>query len=459
MKNLSRRQRNNIIIASLCAILVLMGIGYAAFASQLKINGTSSISSNFSVLITNIESGSIVGGASNATEPTHTNTTATFSTNLVSPGDSITYTITVANQGTIDATLTGIDVNTNNNQAIEFETSGIREGDNLLQGESAELYVKVTYSNSVTSQPENTSSTITVTLNYEQATGATIPSGPTMGGQDVEIVSSGDGLYEDSTRPGRYVYKGANPDNYITFNGETWRIVAKETDGTYKIVRNELLTDYMPFDEDNYRGAQSNGAGGTYCANSSYGCNAWAATVNLVGQPAEFTNTTQTGTVLLDASLNTYLNGTYYNSLSAIARSQIVSHEWGVGVVEMDNADLATQIEGENSYQWNGHVGLLSHSDYLRANSDMLNCGTDKINFENYQTCRNLDWLYISGSNWWLLSPNSNDSNSVWIVGSGGPLSNGSANREDGVRPAVYLNSNLTLTGSGTLSDPFVPVG
>ena len=173
MKNLSRRQRNNLIIGGLCAVVVLMGIGYAAFASQLRINGSSSISSTFNVLITDITSGSIVGGASNASEPTHTNTTATFSTNLESPGDSITYTITVANQGTIDATLSSIDVNTGNNPAIEFTTSGIEEGDNLLQNQTDELYVTVKYSDSVTSQPAITNSTITVTLNYEQATGGT----------------------------------------------------------------------------------------------------------------------------------------------------------------------------------------------------------------------------------------------------------------------------------------------
>ena len=174
MKNLSRRQRNNIIIASLCAVLVLMGIGYAAFSTQLKINGTSNISSNWNVLITDITSGSIVGGASNASEPTHTDTTATFSTNLISPGDSITYTITVANQGSIDAVLKNIEVNTGSNEAIEFETSGIEEGDILLKETTDELYVKVTYSDSVTSQPENTTSTITVTLNYEQSAGGVV---------------------------------------------------------------------------------------------------------------------------------------------------------------------------------------------------------------------------------------------------------------------------------------------
>ena len=56
-----------------------------------------------------------------------------------------------------------------------------------------------------------------------------------------DVVTSGDGLYEDEYESGRYVYKGTNPNNYIEFNDELWRIVSKETDGTYKIIRNELL--------------------------------------------------------------------------------------------------------------------------------------------------------------------------------------------------------------------------
>ena len=57
------------------------------------------------------------------------------------------------------------------------------------------------------------------------------------------VVNSGDGLYIDTYEEGRYVYKGANPNNYITFNNELWRIIAKEADGTYKIIRNEVLSN------------------------------------------------------------------------------------------------------------------------------------------------------------------------------------------------------------------------
>ena len=416
MQKLSKRQKNNLIIGGLCCILLLMGIGYAAFSTQLKINGTSSISSEWKVLITDITSGSIVGGASNASEPTHTDTTATFNTNLVSPGDSITYTIKVENRGSIDATLSSIDVNTGNNDAIEFETSGIEEGDSLLQGASDELYVKVTYSNSVTSQPENTTSTITVTLNYEQK-GSSVtppPSGPTIGGQDVELVSTGDGLYEDEYESGRYVYKGANPNNYIQFdNGEMWRIIAKEADGTYKIVKNDVLPNQV-WDSTN--------------------SNDWT-------RPAD---------------LNTYLNGEYYESLDSSIKQYIVSHTWGIGAVTRGNNDLAGQIASENGTTWNDNIGLISVSDYLRANTNIEQCGTLSLNNDNSSTCRTTNWLFAN-DDYWTISPRASTSYSVFSVSLHGSVNFFSAASSDyAPRPAAYLSSDITLSGTGIFGDPYV---
>ena len=183
--------------------------------------------------------------AENAEEPSHTETTATFKTNLYLPGDSITYDVTVENQGSIDAVLKTIQKSDSNNNAIIFETSGIQEGEVLKASESTKFSVTVSYNASTTSQPSNMTSNLEVTLNYEQATGEELPVGNTalIGGNTVSVADSGDGLYSDDTRAGRYVYRGSNPDNYIEFNDELWRIVAKEADGTYKIVRNEVLPE------------------------------------------------------------------------------------------------------------------------------------------------------------------------------------------------------------------------
>ena len=59
------------------------------------------------------------------------------------------------------------------------------------------------------------------------------------------VVTTGDGLYKDEYEEGRYIYKGANPNNYITFNNETWRIISVENDGPIKIMLNESLEDMM----------------------------------------------------------------------------------------------------------------------------------------------------------------------------------------------------------------------
>ena len=76
------RQRNYIILG-LCSILLIMVAGYAAFRSQLNIKGTSNITSEWNVLITNIQSQVLSGTPEDeAGSPSHTNTTANFSTKL-----------------------------------------------------------------------------------------------------------------------------------------------------------------------------------------------------------------------------------------------------------------------------------------------------------------------------------------------------------------------------------------
>ena len=416
-RRLNSRQRNYI-IAGLCMILVIMGVGYAAFQSQLKISGTSNITSNWSVKITDIQSKVVNGTPTNALEPTHDDTTATFSTRLTSPGDTMQYDVTVLNEGNIDAKLDKITIPESTNPAIGFEVSGIEEGSLLRSKETAMLTVIVKY-NDVTEQPSDLTADLKVTLDYSQASEGYVPPVPpaTIGGQELELVESGDGLYEDTYESGRYVYKGANPDNYIEFdNGEVWRIIAKEADGTYKILKNDLL-------------------------------------------PGQAWDTSASNNWARPATLNTYLNGEYYNALDSSIKDNIVSHTWGIGAVTYNNDDLSAQLVSEQGTTWSGNIGLIAHSDYLRANSDMANCRTAKTNGTNYETCRNTDWMYISGSYWWTISPHAAYSYQVWSVSDDGSLTGSFANMSDyAPRPAAYLKSNITLSGSGTQSNPFTIV-
>lgn len=174
---MSESRRKLLIIGTLFGIVVLMAIGYAAFASVLEINGTATITSKWDIHLESIRTSSITGTASDVPydetlnpDGTRINgTTAIFKTNLVSPSDSVTYSIVITNGGTLDASLDNINTVAGDNSAIIYSISGIDEGDVIKAGESKNLLVTVTYNSNVTSQPEKLSSTLTVTLNFVQA--------------------------------------------------------------------------------------------------------------------------------------------------------------------------------------------------------------------------------------------------------------------------------------------------
>ncbi len=416
-KEMSSKRQRSIVLGGLGAIILLMAIGYAAFSTQLQINGTSNITSNWNVRITNITS-ILNGGATNAVEPTYDNEnglTASFSTNLTSPGDNAEYTIEVSNLGDIDATLTNIEINDSNNPAIIFETSGLSEGDNLLQGAKDELIVKVSYNENVTSQPENTTSNITVTLTYEQASGGSIPEEPK---NAVEIITdlvslSPVELYTDEHNDIRYY--GANPNNYISFNNELWRIIGV-IDGKLKIVRNESI--------------------GNYAWSSGYDDYAWNS-----------------------SDLKNYLNGEYYDSINDVYQNMISNEEYylkspSVAINDYTASEYYNFERG--GFASEQYIGLMYPSDYGYAAG--TSCLTTPLNVYN-SNCKDIDYLHKGVSQWLLLDGTS------YITASylksdgmveGVDYDDGGVFNLYAVFPALYLKSDITLTGEGTNSNPFV---
>ena len=242
--------------------------------------------------------------------------------------------------------------------------------------------------------------------------------------EKVPIVTEGDGLYEDEYEEGRYIFKGGNPNNYIVFNGEIWRIISLEPDKTIKIMKTaniNLYTDSVDILWD------------------FNGSNNWAR----------------------PATLNTYLNGTYYNGLNSTAKSQIVASNFSIGAVINDNNDLSTQVSNENARKWKGNIALPTVSEYIRTNSNKSSCGTFSLINDNYSSCVSTGWM-DNNDYWWTLSPYSGDSGGVFYVESNGSLYGigsdyGVYGRGAPVRPALYLSSEVQITGGdGSPSNPFV---
>ena len=237
--------------------------------------------------------------------------------------------------------------------------------------------------------------------------------------ENTDIVTSGDGLYADEYEEGKYTYKGANPNNYVTFNDEKagWRIISINSDGTIKIMKEAIIGD-IAWDK----------SGGVL------GSNDW-------NRPAD---------------LNTYLNGDYYNSLISTAQSQIVDGTYYVGDITYDNNDMQEQINDEKTVISKVKVALPTLSEYLRANSNKEQCGTFILN-NNSDTCRNSDWMYIDAA-WWTLSPDFGISSYVFVFDSGSYITiNEARSTNTAVRPAITLSSEVQITGGiGTESDPYI---
>lgn len=486
-KRMNSEHKKYFLVGSLCIdIFLMLGIGYAVLSQQLDINGTAQITSNWKILFTSAEEKEMNNATTTRKEITDL-TTLTLDVNLTQPGASATYDVVVENQGDLDAVLSSINgVNENNNKdpkAIKVGVENIKVGDPLLATESKTFQVKVYWDANVDFNETNMSKEIEITLTYEQSDDG-VPVGPIpsdgvdMGGQNVELVTSGDGLYEDQYEDGRYVYRGSEPNNYIQFNNELWRIIAKETDGTYKIIRDEILpqnANYTPmaYDVENHRLTENN----TYCTNPQWGCGVFAAVSGTFQTP----DGKYSGTVTEDSSIKEYLNNTYYPTLNGTAKTQVQSHTFNIGSVQFldvsGNDSIQKNIAGEKMYQWTGNVGLVNVSDLLRASTNIAcTSATDEMNAVMQEVLKETCGSYLTtmspineelgGIGYWTMNAFSAESvdysSFVWVAAfrqGVGAFGSGSANDDvdGGARPVLYLKSDIEITGGdGTKGNPFV---
>lgn len=188
-----------------------------------------------------------------------------------------------------------------------------------------------------------------------------------------KVVTEGEGLYKDEVTEGRYVYKGANPNNYIKFNNELWRVMAIEKDGTLKIIRLNTLDNNATFDVN-----QQKPTGNRYCDYAQFGCNAWAKTDSfsngvyagvtengLSGYSGpnsldyhQYDKTFELkGKVENNSDINDYLNNDYYKKLSENTKNQIIKYDYNIGGVSLKDNVYAEKVReylgAKNFYESN----------------------------------------------------------------------------------------------------------
>lgn len=168
MKRICRVNKKYIILG-LCIVLLGLATAYSAFSSNLNVIGTSSIASKWDIEITDVSVASTAGVAENSNTPSWDNLTASMEANLYQQGDSVSYTVTIANKGNLDAALASVSKSINSsNDAIKISTTGYTEGEILKQNETKVITVTIEYNPDFAGEAVEGSSEVAVTFNYVQ---------------------------------------------------------------------------------------------------------------------------------------------------------------------------------------------------------------------------------------------------------------------------------------------------
>ena len=255
-----------------------------------------------------------------------------------------------------------------------------------------------------------------------------------------------------------YRYEGKNPNNYVWFNNEYWRIIGvfdtevvksdntTESKSLVKIIRADVL-DGLAWDKSNtndwtaaslnkllngaYYDAQDGTSSG-YCY--GYGT---TATAN-----CDYTKKgIQSGYRNMIANVTWYLGG--YSSESATAES-FYGYERG------------TTVYSGRPTKTTGYIGLMYPSDYGYSVLSSSCARTINLGSYNSGTCAGQSWLYGKGYEW-TLTPSSSHYDYVFTLDCIGFVSSTNALNGNGGRPVLYLDASVyKIDGEGTLDKPYI---
>ena len=299
---------------------------------------------------------------------------------------------------------------------------------------------------------------------------------------DNEETRTSNGLKKDNTPDQNIRYYGSNPNNYVLFNNELWRIIGVFGNNV-KLVRSESLGRLSWYTSES-------------SVNYGYGVNEWS-----------------------QADLQVYLNTMYYegtsvtcyneknnqtttcpaNKLDETSKSLIDNHTWNIGAIDKTDTTIVNPetfaINTVSFYkaergttngkicngrdacndtvtrttEWTGYIGLPYPTDYAYASSESdceTNMNAGDIDFDNgifNMTCKKNNWMHhgttmeIEDATWFMSPVADPDfAANVWYVLGGGLTNDSCAAYPFSAFPTIYLKSNIIIeSGKGTSSDPY----
>ena len=229
-----------------------------------------------------------------------------------------------------------------------------------------------------------------------------------------------------------YRYEGKNPNNYIWFNNEYWRIIGVFDSASHGVSGKNLVKIIRADVLDGLAWYKSN-------------TNDWTTSI-----------------------LKSLLNGAYYNAQDGTNSGYCIR-----------NTDSATIISNCNYTKkgiQDGYRGMIANVTWYLGGYSSFKTTTDAfygyergtivysgrptsttgLGSYNTATCAGQSWLYGKGYEW-TLTPDSSDSYYVFYLSYDGNLNDSRADNSYGSRPVLYLDASVyKIDGDGSLENPYI---
>ena len=239
-----------------------------------------------------------------------------------------------------------------------------------------------------------------------------------------------------------YRYEGSDPNNYIYMenNGtkELWRIIGLFPDGENG---ENVIRVRKYYERNNYP---------TSLYNLGTSLNHYPTSTISRNTLINYSLTNFKNTVNYKMYLGTSYSYKSYTSADLYKMERVLESKGSIGP---SSSSTATYI---------GSVGLTYPSDYGYAvlASDCVRTNMPS-RYSNVYACYNNNWLYQGSQQvQWLINPHPADTSYVFFVDGPGYLGNSGAGASvtnaNAYSPVMALKSDITVTGSGTQSDPYV---
>ena len=392
------RKNTKIITGSIVAlaVIVVLGIVYAAFTGQLTINGTATgRSSSWKIYFSRLTGPTLNGTAKQLTAPTIQNNATKigdYSVTVTSPGDYIEYEFDVTNDGDYDATLTNLSMNSNTE--LTYEGSG----DNEVNDENnvkSQIEYTLKYSDGTTVSQNDTlaskeTKTMRLRLTYKSFNDATL-----LPKADVAISGLGISLTYTQDGNAKVNNDGSTPwvDPYSHHVGDTITVSGEQY---YVIANSPTADDYVVALKANPLKRKE-----VYCVDPPHG-------------------------VDCDS----------FNVLSA---------KFGTGV-SYDTSSIKTILESWASNEFTDELKTVDGYSTRLIKFDEL---TSNLGYEYFEqgtssgyrkTESTPSWVYNSSYFYWTMSQYNDSASYVWLVNNNGRVNNYDVNASDGaVRPVINV--------------------